>query len=35
VFSFGFVAWAIASPLIGRLMERGGPRALSVRGQSL
>ena len=31
-FSFGFVASAIASPLIGRLMDRGGPRAVVERG---
>ncbi|MGY4472961.1 MFS transporter [Bradyrhizobium sp. USDA 3364] len=31
-FSFGFVASAIASPLIGRLMDRGGPRAVMELG---
>lgn len=31
-FSFGFVASAIASPLIGRLMDRAGPRAVMELG---
>ncbi|MFN5036919.1 MAG: MFS transporter, partial [Bradyrhizobium sp.] len=31
-FSFGFVASAIASPLIGRLMDRSGPRAVMELG---
>ncbi|MCA6122193.1 MFS transporter [Bradyrhizobium sp. WSM 1704] len=31
-FSFGFIASAIASPLIGRLMDRGGPRAVMELG---
>ena len=31
-FSFGFVASAVASPLIGRLMDRAGPRAVMELG---
>src|ERR1700729_1270849 len=31
-FSFGFVASAVASPLIGRLMDRAGPRAVMLAG---
>jgi len=31
-FSFGFVVSAIMSPLIGRLMDRGGPRAVMELG---
>jgi len=31
-FSFGFVVSAIISPLIGRLMDRGGPRAVMELG---
>jgi MFS family permease len=34
-FSFGFVVSAIASPLIGRLMDRGGPRAVMELGIAL
>jgi MFS family permease len=34
-FSFGFVASAIASPLIGRLMDRAGPRAVMLLGVAL
>src|ERR1700688_460571 len=30
-FSFGFVISAAVSPLIGRLMERGGPRGVVLR----
>src|SRR3981189_2758502 len=31
-FSFGFVASGVASPLIGRLMDRAGPRAVMELG---
>ncbi len=34
-FSFGFVASGIASPLIGRLMDRAGPRAVMGLGVAL
>jgi len=34
-FSFGFVVSAIISPLIGRLMDRGGPRAVMELGIAL
>ena len=34
-FSFGFVVSAIMSPLIGRLMDRGGPRAVMELGIAL
>jgi len=34
-FSFGFVVSAIVSPLIGRLMDRGGPRAVMLLGVAL
>ncbi len=34
-FSFGFVASGIASPLIGRLMDRAGPRAVMELGVAL
>jgi MFS family permease len=34
-FSFGFVASAIASPLIGRMMDRFGPRAVMEVGVAL
>jgi MFS family permease len=34
-FSFGFVASAIVSPLIGRLMDRAGPRAVMELGVAL
>jgi MFS family permease len=34
-FSFGFVVSAIVSPLIGRLMDRGGPRAVMELGVAL
>jgi MFS family permease len=34
-FSFGFVASGIASPLIGRLMDRAGPRAVMQLGVAL
>jgi MFS family permease len=34
-FSFGFVVSAIASPLIGRLMDRAGPRAVMELGVAL
>ena len=34
-FSFGFVVSAIVSPLIGRLMDRGGPRAVMELGIAL
>jgi MFS family permease len=34
-FSFGFVVSAIASPLIGRLMDRAGPRAVMEIGVAL
>lgn len=34
-FSFGFVASAIASPLIGRMMDRFGPRAVMELGVAL
>ena len=34
-FSFGFVASAIVSPLIGRLMDRAGPRAVMLAGVAL
>src|ERR1700742_2512674 len=34
-FSFGFVASAIVSPLIGRLMDRAGPRVVMLVGVAL
>ena len=34
-FSFGFVASAVASPLIGRIMDRFGPRAVMELGVAL
>jgi len=34
-FSFGFIASAIVSPLIGRLMDRAGPRAVMELGVAL
>src|SRR5262249_17083380 len=34
-FSFGFVASAVVSPLIGRLMDRAGPRAVMELGVAL
>src|SRR4029077_967075 len=34
-FSFGFVASGIVSPLIGRLMDRAGPRAVMELGVAL
>ncbi|WP_454617560.1 MFS transporter [Bradyrhizobium cenepequi] len=34
-FSFGFVASGVASPLIGRLMDRAGPRAVMELGVAL
>jgi MFS family permease len=34
-FSFGFVASSVASPLIGRLMDRSGPRAVMELGVAL
>ena len=34
-FSFGFVASAIVSPLIGRLMDQAGPRAVMLAGVAL
>ncbi|MBI5264164.1 MAG: MFS transporter [Bradyrhizobium sp.] len=34
-FSFGFVVSGVVSPLIGRLMDRGGPRALMELGVAL
>ncbi|MBW7966897.1 MFS transporter [Bradyrhizobium sp. BR 10261] len=34
-FSFGFIASAVASPLIGRLMDRAGPRAVMELGVAL
>src|SRR6201996_9061104 len=34
-FSFGFLIAAVMSPLLGRLMDRAGPRAVMVLGVGL